>query len=112
MTSIADKAAHVRAATDHASGSHHCHWPGCETPVKPAVWGCRKHWFMLPAAIRRAIWAAYRPGQEVTKTPSRSYLDAARDAQQWIAENYPQDIVKAYCDTYPEVAKLWRNDKG
>jgi hypothetical protein len=39
--------------------------------------------------LRNRIWETYRPGQEVTMTPSREYLDAARAVQQWIAENYP-----------------------
>jgi hypothetical protein len=29
--------------------AHTCHWPGCGKQVKPALWGCMKHWFMLPA---------------------------------------------------------------
>jgi hypothetical protein len=64
--------------------AHHCHWPGCEKQVPPAMWGCKAHWFMLPLAIRTAIWNAYKPGQEKTMTPSRAYVDAAQDAQDWI----------------------------
>lgn len=63
---------------------HTCHWPGCNVEVAPRLWGCRNHWFTLPAYIRRAIWAAYEPGQEVTKTPSGRYLQIARIAQEWI----------------------------
>lgn len=69
--------------------NHHCHWPGCTTKVKPAMWGCRKHWFMLPKELRDRIWKTYRPGQEKTKDPSRDYLRAAADAQRWIEENHP-----------------------
>ena len=70
--------------------SHTCHWPGCNVAVKPAMWGCRKHWGMLPERIRREIWAAYRAGQEVDKRPSQRYIDAARAAQDWINTNIPQ----------------------
>jgi len=50
------------------------------------MWGCKIHWFRLPVRLRKRIWATYRPGQEITKTPSRKYIDAAKAVQQWIAE--------------------------
>lgn len=31
-------------------------------------------------AIRDRIWATYVPGQEITKTPSEDYLEAAMEA--------------------------------
>lgn len=68
---------------------HHCHWPGCDKQVPPAMWGCYRHWMMLPKALRDKVWAAYRPGQEVTMTPSREYLAVAWEVQQWIRENHP-----------------------
>lgn len=66
--------------TKHAQAvevPHRCHWPGCEVAVPPAMWGCREHWFRLPRGLRRRIWAAYRPGQEVDKRPSPAYIEAA-----------------------------------
>lgn len=66
-------------------GVHICHWPGCGKTVPARLWGCREHWFALPKRIRDRIWEFYRPGQEVTKTPSADYLAAAREAQEWIA---------------------------
>ena len=80
---VAEKAAHVRAARQTAK--HHCHWPGCEAQVPPAMWGCRKHWYALPALLRAKVWRAYRPGQEETKTPTREYVEVAREVQSWIA---------------------------
>ncbi len=68
------------------NGKHACHWPGCNQLVPPAMWGCRIHWAKLPKHLQDAIWAAYVPGQEVTKTPSRAYVKAARDVEQWIAD--------------------------
>ena len=65
---------------------HHCHWPGCTAQVPPAMWGCKGHWFKLPASLRAQIWATYKPGQEVNGTPSAAYLDAAGQVQAWIAE--------------------------
>ncbi len=88
MTSIGQKADYVRdkIAEGRADG-HHCHWPGCEKRVPPAQWGCSQHWFKLPRSLRNKIWATFRPGQEVSKTPSSNYIAVAREVQQWIAEN-------------------------
>ena len=69
--------------------THTCHWPGCGKAVPPAMWGCRQHWFALPKRLRDRIWATYRPGQEIDKRPSETYLDAAKAAQDWIREQYP-----------------------
>jgi hypothetical protein len=83
--SFAKKTAHVKAA-EFVAG-HTCHWPGCTKEVKPAYWGCLNHWYKLPAALRRKIWLAYRPGQEDTKDPSPQYIAVAKEAQEWIAQN-------------------------
>lgn len=69
-----------------ADGRHVCHWPGCGKEVPPAMWGCKGHWFALPKHLRDRIWATYRRGQEITKTPSPEYLEAALEIQAWIAE--------------------------
>lgn len=69
--------------------THHCHWPGCDKQVPPAMWGCYTHWMNLPKYLRDKIWAAYRIGQEVKMTPSREYVSVTREVQEWIAENYP-----------------------
>lgn len=86
MTSIGAKAEHVRAALREGhAGNHHCHWPGCNKSVPPAAWGCKQHWYALPIGLRNKIWHAFRPGQEQTKTPSRRYVEVAREVQDWIA---------------------------
>jgi hypothetical protein len=63
---------------------HLCHWPGCTVEVPPKMWGCPKHWGMLPMHLRAAIWKHYRPGQEVDKKPSAFYVEAERAVQEWI----------------------------
>lgn len=78
----AAKVAHVLRAKQ--TREHHCHWPGCEQKVAPAKWGCLPHWRRLPLALRRKIWAAYRPGQEETGSPSAAYIGAAREVREWI----------------------------
>ena len=67
--------------------AHTCHWPGCKVNVPPAMWGCKTHWFKLPKNLRDRIWLTYKPGQEITKTPSKEYLSAADAVQKWIREN-------------------------
>lgn len=64
--------------------THLCHWPGCPKPVPPKMWGCKPHWFRLPKALRDAVWDAYVPGQEITKTPNPVYLAVASRVQDWI----------------------------
>jgi hypothetical protein len=46
---------------------------------------CPAHWRALPARLKVAILRAYRPGQEVDKTPSAEYLVAQRKACMWVA---------------------------
>lgn len=66
---------------------HTCHWSNCKTPVPPSMWGCKPHWFKLPKRLRDKIWAAYVPGQEISKDPSDKYLKVAEEVQDWIAAN-------------------------
>lgn len=81
---ISEKVAYVQSQKQ--SRDHTCHWPGCKRQVPPAMWGCKQHWFKLPANLRARIWATYRPGQEITQSPSLAYMDAAKAVQQWIRE--------------------------
>lgn len=67
--------------------AHHCHWPGCETVVAPKMWGCSKHWFRLPKKLRDEVWRTYRPGQEITKTPSTEYIAVALKVQEWCRQH-------------------------
>lgn len=60
--------------------AHTCHATGCNAHVPPEMWGCRRHWYMVPKAIRERIWATYRPGQCDDMDPSDAYCNAARDA--------------------------------
>ena len=88
MTSIGAKVRHVTSARQ--TRKHHCHWPGCQAQVPPAMWGCRKHWYALPKSLRDEVWRSYRPGQEDTLTPSAEYLAVARKVQDWIKEQGAQ----------------------
>ena len=57
--------------------------------VPPKMWGCRPHWYKLPKTLRAKVWAAYVPGQEITKTPTAEYVAVAREVQRWIDDHYP-----------------------
>lgn len=94
---------HVRQAKQ--SRSHHCHWPTCELSVAPARWGCRGHWYSLPQWLRNKIWAAYHAGQEETLSPSRSYVEVAQEAQDWIAEKNTDE--GRYCGARLMTRRAW-----
>jgi CDP-diacylglycerol pyrophosphatase len=77
-----DKVQHV--VSQKQTRFHTCHWPNCDKQVPPAMWGCRKHWYMLPGTLRAKIWATYRIGQERDLQPSAEYLAVAAEVQEWI----------------------------
>lgn len=69
-------------------GLRRCLWPGCRNRVAPHMWGCRKCWFKLPAAIRNDINAAYTPGQEKNLRLVKAEWEAANErALAWIASH-------------------------
>lgn len=68
-----------------------CMWPGCDAMVQPKMWGCMRHWFMLPKLLRDQIWAAYHPGQETDGRVSREYAIAAMAVRDWVFANHPPD---------------------
>jgi hypothetical protein len=66
--------------------SHTCHADQCRATVPPRLLMCRRHWYMVPKPLRDAVWAEYRPGQEIDKRPTREYLDIAHAAIEAVAE--------------------------
>ncbi len=83
-------------------GTHLCHWTGCREVVPPRLWGCRPHWYALPAAIRHNILATYRNGQEIDKKPSAEYIAAAKAAQDWIKSRTPPAPTRAPVKAFHE----------
>lgn len=59
---------------------HHCHARGCNMKVPPRMLMCKRHWFMVPKAIRDEIWEHYQTGQEVTMECSEEWHKAADKA--------------------------------
>jgi hypothetical protein len=60
--------------------THHCHAIACTTAVPPRMLMCRRHWAQVPKDLQRAVWAAYRHGQEDYKRPSHAWHLAATEA--------------------------------
>ncbi|HEX9844160.1 MAG TPA: hypothetical protein VGC20_15485 [bacterium] len=68
------------------SRPHTCHAKDCRVRVPRKRLMCRRHWFMVPLALRLDVLAAYRPGQETPGwRPSPDYLQAAREAVDAVA---------------------------
>lgn len=65
--------------------AHDCHARACRTSVPPRMFMCRRHWFMVPKHLRDAVWAAYVPGQEIRKDPTREYLEITAQAIEVVA---------------------------
>lgn len=68
-----------------AAAEHRCHARGCTTPVPPRLLMCARHWRMVPKDLQQRVWAHCRPGQEVTKDPTREYLEVAQAAIRAVA---------------------------
>lgn len=66
--------------------THLCHADNCNAFVPPKMLMCLKHWRMVPKPLQAAVWAEYRPGQEVDKRPSAAYMDVQRAAIAAVAE--------------------------
>lgn len=89
---MAEKVNYVRKRLASDPGKHTCHWPGCSRKVPAAVWGCKPHWYALPQGLRNKVWATFRPGQEISKTPSREYVKVAREVQDWISRPWVHNL--------------------
>ena len=68
----------------------YCPWPGCGKNIPQSIWGCKRHWFMLPKDIRDWVLSTYEKGINMHLTPTRAYLDATKAAQDWIVDH--QDL--------------------
>ena len=75
-----------------AENEYVCRWPGCKKKIPSVLWACPDHWFLIPKALRRSIWATFEPGREAKGArPSKAYRHAERDVRNWIAEHIAQD---------------------
>jgi hypothetical protein len=44
-------------------GAQPCAVPQCGEAVDPSRLMCRRHWYVVPKAIRDQVWASWRSGQ-------------------------------------------------
>jgi hypothetical protein len=79
-----NKSDYVRSRMSTPAEGHTCHWLGCEKKVPPALWGCKKHWYTLPIALRQKVWETFEPGQEISKDPSMKYFEVMKEVNEWI----------------------------
>ena len=82
--------------------AHHCHAAGCTQAVPRERLMCKRHWFMVPAAIRSCIWASYRPGQCDDWEITHEYAEAARTAVRAVAEKEgrSEEDIREACRVY------------
>lgn len=73
--------------------SHTCHARDCTKNVPPRMLMCAPHWRKVPSDLQDAVWATYVPGQEITKTPTREYLIAAKNAINAVAEKEGKPVL-------------------
>lgn len=70
--------------------SHTCHAEGCSKVVPPKLLMCLRHWRMVPRDLQQAVWALYRPGQEIDKRPTMEYLEVMQEAIDAVAAKEAQ----------------------
>lgn len=92
---------------------HHCHALNCDRNVPPRMHMCKPHWSMVPMTLRRALWAAYKPGQERRMDPSIAYLRAAAHCVKSVAEQegQPPDQIEAEVNSYLTWAEMIGEDQ-
>lgn len=80
--------------------AHSCHARKCAATCPPTHLMCRRHWAMVPEAIKSAVWRAYAPGQcNLTPIPTEEWhvaADAAIGAVGVLDEGADVDRVKAW----------------
>lgn len=53
-------------------GTHLCAVPQCARHVHRSRLMCRKHWYVVPKAIRDQVWATWRSGQGAFSTEHKA----------------------------------------
>jgi len=73
---------------------------------------CPRHWYMVPPSLRTQVWRTYRPGQEVSKTPTQEYIDAARTAINYVAQLEDKPALPETADIIKTLEKMIAKSKG
>lgn len=88
---------------------HLCHAEGCTTPVRPSLFACARHWRMVPADLKAALLAAYKPGQEAGRAEvTPAYLIAQTRCRIAIATAEGRDLgrLQRALETFERLAVL------
>lgn len=78
------------------------HTYGCTKRVPPKMFMCRKHWYMVPKALRDAVWQEYVAGQEVCLDPSPEYLAVTQRAVNVVAGKEGKQFKAARQDAFDD----------
>jgi hypothetical protein len=57
--------------------THECPATGCTREVSITMLMCRSHWYMVPGAIRTAVWNAWQDGAGAGTTQHTAAIHAA-----------------------------------
>ena len=57
--------------------SHVCPGAGCKAEVPADMLACPRHWYSLPAAVRAAVWRAWRGGEGAGSEAHRAAVEYA-----------------------------------
>jgi hypothetical protein len=102
----APEAAHVVRPLERRPeppGRVQCRCIGCSAAIDPEKLTCRKHWFLVPKALRDAVWRHYRPGQGIGDA-SAEYLRAAADAIEHVARTEGRPTRNWFRQRYEELS--------
>lgn len=75
------------------AGTHVCAGTGCDVHVARHMLMCRRHWYMLPASIREAVWATWLNGAGVL---SDGYRQAVDEAVAFVAEKVSAPVLRSH----------------
>jgi hypothetical protein len=93
--------------------AHTCHAAMCGAHVPPRMHMCKRHWSMVPKALRDGLWDAYRPGQERRMDPSPDYLLAAARCVYAVAvkDNLPAEVIEGEVELYEAWSNMLTDDE-
>jgi hypothetical protein len=57
--------------------THQCPGPGCEAEADSSMLMCPRCWRLVPAAVRRAVWIAWRRGAGAGTPAHREVVPAS-----------------------------------
>lgn len=71
---------------------HKCLAHDCAKRIDARFLMCAPHWSLVPGPIQKRVYAAYRPGQDIT-TASQAWHDAADEAKQAVRDALAGKVV-------------------